>query len=280
LALKIKNDKKINGGILIMRLWVQVFSSRQRNPNFHEALEQHLRSIADPGVEIEVHGTAKGGLGEQFRFFQAIDMPDIIENVLKCKAATGEKRYDAFVSLNSTDPALVEAREILDIPVMGFLETTALMACMMGRRFSLITPNPKFALSYEQKLMLYGLTDRLASIEAMNIPDLTDFRQGFIDPKAHERIMNEFDLAAKRAVRAGAEVIIPCGSHAVMQARRGLREIEGALIVDGLAMLIKMTETAVKLHKIMGTVVSRKMLYQMPGPDVMKKAKQDYGIDL
>ena len=263
-----------------MRLWVQVFSSRERNPNFHQALEQHLRSVVDPGTQIDVHGTKKGGLGEQFRFFQAIDMPDIIENVLKCKHASGEQRYDAFVSLNSTDPALVEAREILDIPVLGFLETTALMSCMMGRTFSLITPNPKFALSFEQKLRLYGLSERLASIEAMNIPNLADYRQGFIDPAAHQRVMNEFDQAARRAVAAGAEVLIPCGSHAVLQARRGLREIDGALIVDGLAMLIKMAETAVRLHKIMGTVVSRKMLYQMPGPDVREKAKQDYGIEI
>lgn len=266
-----------------MILWVQVFSSRERNPNFHEALEQHLRAVVDPGTEIEVHGTKKGGLGEQFRIFQAIDMPDIIENVLKCKyakEASGAPRYDAFVSLNSTDPALVEAREILDMPVLGFLETTALLSCMMGKTFSLITPNPKFALSFEQKLKLYGLSERLTSIEAMNIPSLTDFRQGFIDPAAHQRIMTEFDAAARRAVAAGAEVLIPCGSHAVLQARRGLREIDGALIVDGLAMLIKMAETAVRLHKIMGTVVSRKQLYQMPPADVLEKARQDYGIAL
>lgn len=259
-----------------MRFWVQVFSSRERNPDFHQGLEQHLRSVVDPGVEIEVHGTQKGGLGEQFRFFQAIDMPDIIANVLKCKHSA--QPYDAFVSLNSTDPALVEAREILDIPVVGFLETTAHLACMMGRKFSLITPNPKFALSFEQKLQLYGLNERLASIEAMNIPNLADFRQGFIHAEAHQRVMTEFDAAARRAVAAGAEVLIPCGSHAVLQARRGLREIEGALIVDGLAMLMKMAEMSVKLHKIMGTVVSRKMLYQKPDADVLAKAAKDYGI--
>lgn len=199
-----------------MRFWVQVFSSRERNPNFHEALEQHLRSVVEPGVELEVHGTRKGGLGEQ--------------------------------------------------------------SCMMGKTFSLITPNPKFALSFEQKLKLYGLTERLTSIEAMNIPNLADYRQGFIDPQAHQRVMTEFDQAARRAVAAGAEVLIPCGSHAVLQARRGLREIDGALIVDGLAMLMKMAETAVRLQKIMGTVVSRKLLYQMPGEDVRAKAQQDYGI--
>ena len=147
-----------------MRIWVQVFSSRQRNPDFHVALEEHLRSVLDPGVEIEVHGTRKGGLGEQFRFFQSIDTPDILENILKCRSTKGDERYDAFVSLNSTDPALYEAREVLEIPVLGFLETTALAACMMGRKFSLVMPNPKFSISYTQKLELYGLTQRLASI--------------------------------------------------------------------------------------------------------------------
>ena len=263
-----------------MRIWVQVFSSRQRNPNFHEALEAHLLSVVEPGVEIEVHGTLKGGLGEQFRFFQAIDTADIIDNILRCKAAKGADKYDAFVSLNSTDPALVEAREILEIPVLGFLETTALLACMMGRTFSLITPNPKFSLSYRQKLQLYGLTDRLASIEAMDFPHLPDYRSAFFDAAAHERVMSEFDNAARRAVAAGAEVIIPCGSHAVLEARRRTREIDGALIMDGLAVLIKMAETAVKLQGIMGTFVSRKLLYQMPGAAVRDRAKNDYGIDL
>lgn len=263
-----------------MRIWVQVFSSRERNPDFHAALEEHLRSVIDPGVQVEVHGTRKGGLGEQFRFFQAIDTPDILENILKCRSVKGEQRYDAFVSLNSTDPALYEAREILDIPVLGFLETTALAACMMGRTFSLITPNPKFSISYSQKLQLYGLQERLASIEAMNVPHLPDYRNAFLDSAAHERVMQEFDSAARRAVAAGAEVIIPCGSHAVLQARRRLREIEGALIMDGLAVLIKMAETAVKLQQIMGTVVSRKLLYQAPSAMVRESAKRDYGIDI
>ena len=185
-----------------MRIWIQVFSSRERNPNFHIALEEHLRLVAEPGVEIAVHGTRKGGLGEQFRFFQALDTVDIIDNILKCRDAKGDGRYDAFVSLNSIDPALNEAREILDIPVLGFLETTALVACMMGRSFSLITPNPKFALSYSERLKLYGLNERLASVEAMNFAHLSAYREAFTDASAHQRVMDEFDRAARRAIEA------------------------------------------------------------------------------
>jgi hypothetical protein len=72
----------------------------------------------------------------------------------------------------------------------------------------------------------------------MNIPQLSSFREAFSDAVAHQRVMDEFDKAARRAVDAGAEVLIPCGSHAVLQARRALREIEGALIMDGLAVLM------------------------------------------
>jgi hypothetical protein len=81
-------------------------------------------------------------------------------------------------------------------------------------------------------------------------------------------------------VAAGAEVIIPCGSHAVLQARRKVREIDGALVMDGLAVLMKMTETAVRLQSSMGTFVSRKRLYQAPGEAVRAMASRAYGIDL
>ena len=37
-----------------MRFWVQVFSSRERNPNFHMALEEHLRSVVDPEIGMNV----------------------------------------------------------------------------------------------------------------------------------------------------------------------------------------------------------------------------------
>jgi Asp/Glu/hydantoin racemase len=264
---------------MAMRIWVQVFSSPDRNPDFHKALKEHLSSVAGPDHQIEVYGSKRGGLGEQFRFFQAIDTADLIDNILKCKNAKGAQRYDAFVSLNSTDPVLHEAREILDIPVLGFLETNALMACMMGQKFSLITPNLKFAVSYRQKLELYKLTDRLASIEAMDFPNLTDYRKAYTDPEVHKRFTDEFDRAARRAVAAGAEVIIPCGSHAVLEARRKQREIDGALVVDGLAILMKMTIMQVELQKLMGMVVSRKRLYEKPGESVLERARKDYGIE-
>ena len=263
-----------------MRMWVQVFSAKDRNPNYHIGLEKHLKSVVEPGVELDIHGTHKGGLAEQYRFFQTIDTPDMIESIVTCKNAKGAQKYDAFVTLNSTDPALYEAREILDIPVVGFLETTTLISCMMGRSFALIVGNSKFALSYEAKVKSYGLSERMASIEAMNYPYLLDFRNAYTDAAANERVMTEFDQVARRAIEKGAEVIIPCGQHAVLQAQRGLRELDGAVILDGLAVTLKMAEAAVKIKQTMGTFISRKLLYQGPSEIIRQQAKKEYGFDL
>ena len=49
---------------------------------------------------------------------------------------------------------------------------------------------------------------------------------------------------------------------------------------DGLGILLKMAETAVKIQQMMGTFVSRKLLYETPGVLVRERAKADYGIDL
>ena len=197
----------------------------------------------------------------------------------ECKQGKGDQKYDALAIVNSIDPGLYEAREVLQIPVLGFLETTTLVSCMMGRSFSLITINPKFGLRYAQKVKLYGLTERLASVESMNfhIPDLN---LAFTESASRERVHDEFEVAAKRALGAGAEVIIPCGPHALILSQMGVKEVEGALVLDGLSILIKMAEVAVKVKKITGTFISRKLLYQMPGDLIREKAKKDYGIDL
>ena len=243
------------------------------------ALEEHLRSVVDPGVQIEVHGTRKGGLGEQFRFFQAIDTPDILENILKCRSAAGDQAYDAFVSLNSTDPALYEAREVLDIPVLGFLETTTLAACMMGRTFSLITPNPKFSISYTQKLELYGLTSGSRLIEAMDVPHfrLPECLSGLRRARARHA-----GIRQRSAARGGGavEVIIPCGSHAVLQARWAMREIEGASSWMALGSPHQVGGNGCEAAEDHGTFVSRKLLYQIARRSGAASASRTMGFDL
>jgi hypothetical protein len=147
-----------------MRLWYQLLSSEKRLSNFIGASGRLCARAAAPGTTVEVHGTRHGALGDQYRFFWHYDVREVIENGL---AVRGSKAYDAFVIANSLDPALVELREMLDIPVLSFMEVCCFTACMMGERFGLVVPNEKMIPRYREIVHGYGLAARLAAVEPL-----------------------------------------------------------------------------------------------------------------
>ena len=53
--------------------------------------------------------------------------------------------YDVAVIAAFGDPGLFAARELLPIPVLGLAEAAMLTACMLGRRFSIVSFSPALA---------------------------------------------------------------------------------------------------------------------------------------
>ncbi|MCY4145767.1 MAG: aspartate/glutamate racemase family protein [Chloroflexi bacterium] len=70
------------------------------------------------------------------------------------------------------DPGLGALREIVDIPVVGAGQATALMASALGRRYSVITVTDSVIGPLEETLRNSGGGDKLASVRAVNIPVL------------------------------------------------------------------------------------------------------------
>jgi hypothetical protein len=56
------------------------------------------------------------------------------------------------------------------------------------------------------------------------------------------------------------------------------RKIDGALIMDCNAALLKTTEAMADLSKTVGLNASRRLLYQSPTQDALKQWKQIYGF--
>src|SRR5690606_9246819 len=102
-----------------MRIWYQLLSSETGMKNFIAATQALVDRAVSAGTTVEVRGTTNGVLGDQFRLFWNYDQREVIDNALKIRRDGG---YDAFVIANSLDPALVELREMLDIPVLSFME--------------------------------------------------------------------------------------------------------------------------------------------------------------
>lgn len=260
-----------------MRLWYQSFARASEFGTYSTSLQKSLHEAADPDTEIEFHGIEQGGgIADQYRYIEYLDTREVIDNAIRAQ----REGFDAFLLGNIADPGLAEIRELLDIPALGLCQTSLHLACMMGRRYGLITINPKFTPRIAENVKYYALTEQLARIELMQVPQLTSLAPAFADGPEKDEIVAQFAKAARACIADGAEVLIPAGGVVMaLLSSHGIRDIDGVPILDGVPALVKMGEMAVKLKAITGTFTSKACSYAAPTGAVLKEIRDFYGED-
>lgn len=259
-----------------MKIWFQLLSSETGMAGFLSATQKLVARAMAPGTEVEVRGTTHGVIGDQYRLFCNYDSREQIDNALRIRAAGG---YDAFVVANSLDPALVELREMLDIPVISFMEVCSFTACTMGDRFGVIGVNRKLMSWYRSIVRGYGLGNRLAACEPMEVNDTRSLDQGFTDPAFGDKLEEQVVDAARRCIAQGSEVVFVGGPPGTLMAQRGIFQIDGVPLLDTYTLLAKTAETMAVMHKLTGVCVSRHLLYESPPADLVRKVASAYGVD-
>jgi len=246
-------------------------SNLQHSKNYFPFLRGYLDTVASPGTQIEICGARVGRI-DSYRFWELLDTVSILDSVLDAE----RQGFDAVAIGNILDPGLREARSMVDIPVLGLGETSMLSACMMGSRFGLVGVNPFFIGRFEENVSRYGLHQRLAGMESM---DLTphELDACFSDESRKAHAIDSFVEASRTLLRAGAEVIVPAGGRIVAFLNaNGVRDVDGALVLDGTATLVAMTEAAVRIRQAAGGFVSRRRLYARASPEVTAAAAAQY----
>jgi allantoin racemase len=169
--------------------------------------------------------------------------------------------YDGFVIGHFQEPGLLEIRGALDIPVVGLGEATLLAALSMGGRLGLVTIDPVFIDWHRRQVRAQGLDQRVAGIGAIHA-DLPGFMRAFTDEAAYAAVRADFVEQVRPLVAAGAEVIIPAGGLPMLLfARECPFVIDGALVLNGIAVVAKAAEMALALRRLTGSVVSRRGTY-------------------
>ncbi|MDI7276266.1 MAG: aspartate/glutamate racemase family protein, partial [Anaerolineae bacterium] len=167
--------------------------------SWEEETRQAYSRASSPGTEISVVSLDWGTASIESYRDHALSVPDILSKVV----AAQEAGAAAVIVDCMGDPGVHAARELVDIPVIGPAEATMHLAAMLGHRFSVLTVLESRIPMMEDQVARYGLTDRLASVRAFNIPVLALAE----DP---EGTLRAVVAAAERAVREdGAHVIIP-----------------------------------------------------------------------
>ena len=189
--------------------------------------------MATPGTRVELRGTRVGRI-DSYRFWETLDTISILDSVVGAE----QQGFDAVAIGNILDPGLRDARSMVDIPVLGLGETCMLASCMMGSRFSLVGVNPYFGGRFEENVARYGLKERLAGIAFMSLTP-HELDACFSDESGRGRALEAFLSAARSTLDAGSEVVIPAGGRltAFLNAQ-GVREVDGAPVLDGTATLV------------------------------------------
>ena len=94
--------------------------------------------------------------------------PYILEKVQSAE----QSNFSAVVIDCFGDPALVAARELVRIPVLGVAQGACHLAAQIAPRFSIINTVPEFVHIDRSLVVKYGLLQHLASVITINIPVL------------------------------------------------------------------------------------------------------------
>jgi Asp/Glu/hydantoin racemase len=238
------------------RVWYQSFVHPTEQRPYIDRLQAYLDKAAGTGVKFEVHG-----LDPPDRHFHPLTefrcAAQSIRNALEAERAG----YDAFVIGHFQEPGLLQIRGAVEIPVVGLGEASMLAALSMGGRLGLVTIDPVFIDWHQRQIAAHCFDQRVVGVRSIQI-DLPGFMRAFTEDASYASALADFIEQVRPLIAAGAEVIIPAGGLPMLLfAREKPLIIDGALVLNGIAVAVKATEMALALHNLTGSVVSRRGTY-------------------
>ncbi len=209
------------------------------NPNTTSAVTDLLYAaglkVASPGTEL-VMATAERGVPYIATRAEAQIGGAI---ALEMLAAAGSS-VDAAIIAAFGDPGLLGARELFDFPVVGLAEAAMLTACMLGRKFAIVTFARALAPWYQECVTMHGLDARCAGIRTLD----GTFRS-ISDVQAEKE-----DMLVALAIRAveqdDADVVILSGAPLAGLADK-VRDRIPVPVIDPTAAAVRQAESLVAL---------------------------------
>ena len=246
------------------RICYQSYVDEANGGRYWRHLAEYLRSVVQPGNEIDVRGITP----HDSYAHPLVEMRCAREMI--CNAVAAEREgYDAFVVGHFQDAGLYEARSAVDIPVVALGEASMLYSCQLAQRIGIVTINPRFIPWFHHQIRKYGLEHRVTGVHAMS------FEPGQIlsalgSEDGTQQVKALFEEQARPLVQDGVELVLP-GGGIPMLAFSGLHgfNIDGAPVVNGIEIAVKMAEMAVSLARSSGLGVSRVGEYSKAPTDVV-----------
>lgn len=82
----------------------------------------------------------------------------------------GDFPYDGVILACMGDPCLFGIKETCPVPLVGIAESAIAVALLTGYKFTIVAASSKAKPMMDSMVLQYGLTDRMASVEALDQP--------------------------------------------------------------------------------------------------------------
>ena len=244
------------------KIWFQGATDRVHMAPYISKVEAHLKAILEPGVSYTFNTTSPPATTTH-----ALTEYRIGAAFVRGAVEAERQGFHAMAITHFQDAALAEVKSATQIPVLGLGETTLFHACTLGRKLGLVTINPAFIPWHEDQVIRYGLQQRVVGVRAVNAT-VKDFIDAFADKKAYELLYPKWERECRILLDAGADVIVPAGGLPMMLFSG---ELDGVPVLNGITLIAKSAELAVKLRKLGMAKVSRRSNFASPPDKALKE---------
>ncbi|MET9560443.1 aspartate/glutamate racemase family protein [Streptomyces tauricus] len=218
-----------------------------------EEIVRGARAAAGPGTTVLGLTPAWGPESAEGWLDSYLSAAAVLDTLRTYQEQEDHDPYDAVVMAGFGEHGREGVRELVDVPVVDITEAAAHLACLLGRRYGVVTTLERSAGQIEDSLYTAGVARNCAVVVGTGL--------GVLDLGDRERTEAAFVAAAERARDAGAEVLV-LGCAGMTGLQRAVGEKLGMPVVDGVGAAVKLAESLVSL----GLTTSRAGGYAKPLP--------------
>jgi allantoin racemase len=251
-----------------MRIWHQSISELDSLPQYRKMLQEHADRVTGTDTVVDVHGMRPGTYPDGVAPIEVLGNAwcHYLANVQIVEAAVTAQAqgYDAVVITCFHDPALTEARSMVDIPVLSMCESTLLTACTLGESLGLVGIGPANVHLVRAAVRRYGLEQRVCGV--LQVEDrAVDEHEIDSTFGTESPLTDAFRETARTLIASGADVLVPSESLLnTTLVQQGLTDVDGVPVVDSFAVMLAHAEMMVGLRRTTGLQVSRTGMYARP----------------
>jgi Asp/Glu/hydantoin racemase len=236
---------------------------------YYESLKRHALRVAQPGTVVEFPNLGRNYPGAaRSRTHLHFVAHETIRSAMRAQA----EGFDVFVT-QCLDLAYHELREMVDIPVVFMTQATLAYYSQLAPNFAFLVNGVRLHHFFQELAGRYKLTERMAAGDYVDFA-FTDYANLWNNPQP---FVEEFMRVAKALVARGATSLYPAGLYlSQWLIDQGIREVDGAIIMDPLAIGIKMAELRLQLDPI-GIKPYRAGSWAVPPDELRKLLTSEFG---